>query len=53
MQAKAAKKPTNWAKEVWELFLLLLAVLAVHSLIAKPFYIRRGRCCPACTSATG
>ncbi len=39
MVSKAAKKPTNWAKEVWELFLLLLAVLGVHSLIAKPFYI--------------
>ena len=35
----APKKKTNWAHEVWQLFLLALAVLAVHSFIAKPFYI--------------
>ena len=37
--ALATKKPTNWASEVWQLFLLVLAVLGVHSLVAKPFYI--------------
>ena len=33
------KKKTNWAHEAWQLFLLALGVLAVHSFIAKPFYI--------------
>lgn len=32
-------KPINWFEEVRGLFLLLLAVLAFHSLVAKPFYI--------------
>lgn len=42
-----AKKPTNWASEIWQLFLLILAVLAVHSLIAKPFYIPSGSMLPS------
>ncbi len=41
-----AKQPTNWANEVWQLFLLLLAVLGVHSLLAKPFYIPSGSMLP-------
>lgn len=40
------KEPTNWANEVWQLFLLLLAVLGVHSLLAKPFYIPSGSMLP-------
>lgn len=32
-------KPVNWFEEIRGLFLLLLAVLAFHSLVAKPFYI--------------
>lgn len=32
-------RPINWFEEVRGLFLLLLAVLAFHSLVAKPFYI--------------
>lgn len=40
------KKPTNWAHEAWQLFLLLLAVLGVHSLVAKPFYIPSGSMIP-------
>ncbi len=36
---KATKKPTNWAHEAWQLGLLALAVLGVHSAVAKPFYI--------------
>ena len=43
----AVKKPTNWASEVWQLFLLVLAVLGVHSLIAKPFYIPSGSMLPS------
>ncbi len=43
----AAKKPTNWASEIWQLFLLILAVLAVHSLIAKPFFIPSGSMLPS------
>ncbi len=46
MTAKPAKQPTNWASEVWQLFLLLLAVLGVHSLLAKPFYIPSGSMLP-------
>jgi signal peptidase I len=42
----ATRKPTNWASEIWQLFLLVLAVLAVHSLIAKPFYIPSGSMLP-------
>ena len=42
----AAKKPTNWANEIWQLFLLVLAVLAVHSFIAKPFFIPSGSMLP-------
>ncbi len=43
---RAARKPTNWAHEIWQLFLLVLAVLAVHSFIAKPFYIPSGSMLP-------
>ena len=46
MSAKPAKQPTNWAHEAWQLFLLLLAVLGVHSLLAKPFYIPSGSMLP-------
>ncbi len=42
----ATKKPTNWAYEAWQLFLLVLAVLGVHSLVAKPFYIPSGSMLP-------
>lgn len=41
-----AKKTTNWAHEAWQLFLLVLAVLGVHSFIAKPFYIPSGSMLP-------
>lgn len=34
-----AHKPINWFEEIRGLLLLLLAVLAFHSLVAKPFYI--------------
>ncbi len=44
--SSAAKKPTNWASEIWQLFLLVLAVLAVHSFVAKPFYIPSGSMLP-------
>lgn len=37
--APVEHKPINWFEEVRGLFLLLLAVLAFHSLVAKPFYI--------------
>ena len=33
------KKKVDWADELRQLLLLALAVLAVHSLVAKPFYI--------------
>ncbi len=42
-----AKKPTNWASEAWQLFLLVLAVLGVHTLVAKPFYIPSGSMLPS------
>ena len=35
----AAKKGTDWWAELKAIFWLVLAVLAFHSLIAKPFYI--------------
>ena len=38
-RAPEADKPVNWFEEIRGLFLLLLAVLAFHSLVAKPFYI--------------
>ena len=34
-----AKKPVNWFAEIRGLLLMLLAVLAFHSFVAKPFYI--------------
>jgi signal peptidase I len=43
----AAKKPTNWAHEIWQLFLLVLAVLGVHSFVAKPFFIPSGSMLPS------
>ena len=36
---KAEKPPTDWWGEVKAIFWLILAVLAFHSFIAKPFYI--------------
>ena len=35
----ATPKKVDWADEVRQLIVLVLAVLAVHSLVAKPFYI--------------
>ncbi len=37
--AKAEKKGTDWWAEIKAIFWLVLAVLAFHSFIAKPFYI--------------
>lgn len=37
--AKPAKEPVNWLAELRGLAVMLLAVLAFHSFIAKPFYI--------------
>ena len=37
--ARAEKPPTDWWGEVKAIFWLILAVLAFHSFIAKPFYI--------------
>ncbi len=37
--ADDGKEPVNWLKELRGLALLLLAVIAFHSLLAKPFYI--------------
>ena len=39
MTVAPAKKQVDWADEIRQLILLVLAVLAVHSLVAKPFYI--------------
>lgn len=36
---KAEKEKTDWIGEIKSISLLLLAVLAFHSLVAKPFYI--------------
>src|SRR5207237_1296894 len=44
--AAKPKKQTSWANEIWQLFLLALAVLGVHSFIAKPFYIPSGSMLP-------
>jgi signal peptidase I len=33
------KKKVDWADEIRQMIVLVLAVLAVHSLVAKPFYI--------------
>ncbi|GAA0652185.1 signal peptidase I [Sphingomonas ursincola] len=38
-RASETDKPVNWFEEIRGLALLLLAVLAFHSLVAKPFYI--------------
>lgn len=35
----AVKKPTDWWAEIKAIFWLVLAVLAFHSFVAKPFYI--------------
>ena len=40
------KEPINWFAELRSLFLMLLAVLAFHSLVAKPFYIPSGSMMP-------
>ena len=37
--AKAKKQGTDWWSEFKAIFWLILAVLAFHSFIAKPFYI--------------
>jgi signal peptidase I len=37
--APAEKKPTDWWAELKAIFWLVLAVLAFHSFVAKPFYI--------------
>ncbi len=37
--AKAEKKGTDWWGEIKAIFWLVLAVLAFHSFVAKPFYI--------------
>ena len=37
--AKKAKQKTDWGAELRGIVLLILAVLAFHSLVAKPFYI--------------
>jgi signal peptidase I len=42
------KQPIDWWAEVRGLGGMLLAVLAFHSFIAKPFYIPRPQCCRAC-----
>ncbi|WP_202131683.1 signal peptidase I [Aurantiacibacter rhizosphaerae] len=39
MSDKTPKKPINWFAEVRGLALMLLAVLAFHTFVAKPFYI--------------
>ena len=36
---KAAKKPVDWGSELRQLAVLVLAVLGVHSFVAKPFFI--------------
>ncbi|MCP1471844.1 signal peptidase I [Sphingobium sp. OAS761] len=38
-QQEAAKSSVNWLHEVRSITLLILAVLAFHSFVAKPFYI--------------
>ena len=38
-EAKPVKKGTDWWAEIKGIFWLILAVLAFHSFIAKPFYI--------------
>ncbi len=37
--ATQPKKKVDWASEIRQLIVLAIAVLAVHSLIAKPFFI--------------
>ncbi len=39
MSDKKEKKPVNWLAELRGLVLMLLAVLAFHTFVAKPFYI--------------
>lgn len=41
------KKKTDWAGEARSIFWLILAVLGVHSLVAKPFYIPSESMMPA------
>ena len=36
---KAEKKPVDWGSEIRQLAVLVLAVLGVHSFVAKPFFI--------------
>lgn len=37
--ARPGEEPVNWLREIRGLALMLLAVLAFHSFVAKPFYI--------------
>jgi signal peptidase I len=46
-KTKPAKPKTDWLGELKSIFLLLLAVLAFHSFIAKPFYIPSESMMPA------
>ena len=36
---RAVKKPVDWGSEIRQIIVLVLAVLAVHSFVAKPFFI--------------
>jgi signal peptidase I len=44
--AKQAKQKVNWLHELRGLALMLLAVLAFHTFVAKPFYIPSGSMMP-------
>ncbi|WP_406568406.1 signal peptidase I [Alterisphingorhabdus coralli] len=46
MAKEKSKEPINWWQEIRGLLVLLLAVLTVHSIIAKPFYIPTGSMIP-------
>ncbi|WP_305096681.1 signal peptidase I [Croceibacterium aestuarii] len=45
-EAKKPKEKVNWLHEIRGLALMLLAVLAFHTFIAKPFYIPSGSMMP-------
>jgi signal peptidase I len=46
-ETPAEKKPTDWWAELKAIFWLILAVLAFHSFVAKPFYIPSESMMPA------
>lgn len=46
MSKDKPKEPINWFAEIRGLALMLLAVLAFHTIIAKPFYIPSGSMIP-------